>query len=111
MNIVVLEMYQLKIRQMNLSELTKHIHVVVNVGDLQEIKMGSPNYYSVNVSREAGVFNATIKIISEGKSKAEKEALKIAEKNWNNPEFWKYTEAYFDLVKKPLIQVEETNIE
>jgi len=73
--------------------------------------MGSPNYFNVTVSREAGVFKGHVKIMANGKGDAEKKALKIAEKNWNNTKFWEYTEAYFSLVEKPLIQVEETNVE
>jgi len=73
--------------------------------------MPSPNYYDVTVSREAGVFKAHIHVQAEGKPNAERKALAEAQKNWDNKKFWKYDEVYFDFIKKPLIQVEDVEVE
>lgn len=73
--------------------------------------MPSPNYYDVTVSREAGVFKGHVHVQAEGKSDAKKKALKIALMKWNNQKFWTYDETYFHMMKKPLIQVEEVEVE
>lgn len=73
--------------------------------------MPSPNYYDVTVSREAGVFTAHVHVQAEGKHDAEKKAMKIAQTKWNNTKFWKYDEVYFSMREKPLIQIEEVEVE
>jgi hypothetical protein len=73
--------------------------------------MGSPNYYDVTVSREAGVFKGHVHVNAESKTEAKQKALKIAKAKWNNKDFWTYDEIYFNIMKKPLIQVEEVEIE
>lgn len=73
--------------------------------------MPSPNYYDVTVSREAGIFKGHVHVQAEGKADAKKKALKIAKEKWNNTKFWTYDEVYFNMMEKPLIQVEEVEVE